>query len=114
MIEAIFQGDTGKLWDLITAAFENGIIHYLDLNREDASRMRGRNAVNIKSSDKLKPVANDVARMMEESEAAVDKNKKKRWLSRAGKHSMQANRLICIARRMQAMITVTDVAKKEG
>ena len=113
MTEAIFQGDTGKLWDLITAAFENGIIHYLDLNREDASRMRGRNAVNIKSSDKLKPAANDAARMMEESEAAVDKNKKKRWLSRAGKHSMQANRLICIARRMQAMITVTDVAKKK-
>ena len=27
MIDAVFQGDTGKLWDLITAAIEHGFIH---------------------------------------------------------------------------------------
>ena len=35
MAEAIFQSDTGKLWDLITAAIENGFISHLNLNRED-------------------------------------------------------------------------------
>ena len=38
MAEAIFQGDTGKLWGLITAAIENVFISHLDLNREDAGK----------------------------------------------------------------------------
>ena len=29
MTGASFQGDTGKLWDLITAAIEHGFIHHL-------------------------------------------------------------------------------------
>ena len=51
--------------------------------------------------------------LREESTAVDGKDEKKRWLSRAGKHSMQANRLINVARRMQVMSAVTDLAKRK-
>ena len=40
--------------------------------------------------------------------------RKKRWLSRAGKHATQANRLINLARRMQAIPSMLDLSKKEA
>ena len=109
MTEAIFQGDTGKLWDLITASIEHGFIHHLDLSREEASKMRGRNVVRIRTVD---PPSTNVE-VREEPTAVDGKDKKKRWLSRAGKHSMQANRLINVPRRMQVMSSVTDLAKRK-
>ena len=69
MTEAILQGDTGKLWELITAAVGNGFIHHLDLNREDASKMRGRNVVRIKANEAMK------AKLDEEVEPIDDTNK---------------------------------------
>ena len=111
MTEAILQGDTGKLWGLITAAIEHGFIHHLGLNREDASKMRGRSVVRIKTNDPLKTSGGDVGKVRAEPRAIDRKNKKKRWLSRAGKHSMQASRLINVARRMQAMSSVIGLAK---
>ena len=70
MTEAILQGDTGKLWDLITAAGENGFINHLGLNREDASKMRGRNVVRIKASEVMK------ARLDDDGEPIDGTNKK--------------------------------------
>ena len=97
MAEAIFQGDTGKLWDLIAAAIENWFIYHFDLNREDAGKMRGRHAVNIKKEEPRR--ANDDN--VKDGPNVVDgDNKNGRWMSRAGKRSMQANRLINVARRM--------------
>ena len=54
MAEAVLQGDTAKLWDLITAAIGGGFIHHLGLIREDAGNMRGRNVVNIKKVETQK------------------------------------------------------------
>ena len=54
MAEAVLQGDTAKLWDLITAAIEGGFIHHLGLNPEDAGKMRGRNLVKNKKVEPQK------------------------------------------------------------
>ena len=70
--------------------------------------MRGRNVVRIKADEVMEASFGDASELGEEAKAIDGKNKKKRWLSRAGKHSMQANRLISVARRMQAMSSVTD------
>ena len=77
MTEAIFQGDTGKLWDLVTAAIGNGFIHHLGLNREDASKMRGRNVVRIKTNEPMKTSGGDTGESWEEPKAIDGKNKKK-------------------------------------
>ena len=66
MSNAIFQGDTGKLWDLITAAIENGFIHHLGLDREDASKMRGRSVVRIKTIDPLSSNGGNCGEVREE------------------------------------------------
>ena len=39
---------------------------------------------------------------------------KKRWLSRAGKHATQANRLINIARRLKIIPSMADAIKKDA
>ena len=49
MIEAILEGTTDKMWDLITASVEKGFISHLGLNREEAGTMRGRNVVRIRT-----------------------------------------------------------------
>ena len=75
--------------------------------------MRGRNVVRIKANEVMKASCGGDGEIREEPTAIDGKNKKKRWLSRAGKHAMQANRLINVARRMQAMSSVTDLAKRK-
>lgn len=107
LTEAILQGDTGKLWDLITAAIENGFINHLSLNRKEAGKLRGRNVVKIKDEEPRKTKENTA-----EQNVVDGDNAKGRWVSRAGKHCAQANRLINIARRMQRMTSITDVDKK--
>ena len=49
MALAVYQGNADKLWDLIAAAIENGFIKYLGLTGQDASKMRGRNVVRIRT-----------------------------------------------------------------
>ena len=50
-MEAIHQGQAEKLWDLIAASIENGFISHLGLDRKEASKMRGRNAVRIRTNE---------------------------------------------------------------
>ena len=114
MMEAILQGNTEKLWGLIAAAIENGFIAHLGLNREEASKMRGRNVVRIRANDGSTLSQKDDREEEKEEQAVDGKNKKKRWLSRAGKHAMQANRLINIARRMQVPPSLTNEARKKA
>ena len=51
MTEAIHRGQAEKLWDLIAASIENGFISHLGLDRKEASKMRGRNAVRIRTNE---------------------------------------------------------------
>ena len=110
MAEAIFQGGTGKLWDLITAAIEHGFVSHLDLNRGEAGKMRGRNAVAI---NKEEPRTTNDDNVKDGPNVVDADNKKGRWMSRAGNHSMQASRLINVARRMQRMSSITDLATRK-
>ena len=48
---AVKQGNADKLWDLIAAAIENGFIKHFGLAGEDASKMRGRNVVRIRTEE---------------------------------------------------------------
>ena len=72
--------------------------------------MRGRNVVKIKKEE---PRKSSEEAIKDDQNVVDGENKKGRWLSRAGKHSMQANRLINMARRMQKMTSVTNIAKKQ-
>ena len=71
------------------------------MNREDAGKLRGRNVVRIKAMEPRSTNKGNDGEEKDEPKAIDGENKKGRWLSRAGKHSMQANRLINVARRMQ-------------
>ena len=76
MAEAVLQGDTAKLWGLITAAIESGFIHHLGLSREDAGKTRGRNVVKIKT---MEPRSSNKANEGEEKDEpkAIDGENKK-------------------------------------
>ena len=96
---AVHEGDTAKLWDLIAAAMEGGFIDHFGLEGKEASKMKGRNAVSVKTQSKevrTKEVNED------SKKASGDGGNYKGWNRRAGKHTTQANRLINVARRMQA------------
>ena len=49
MLNAIESRNVGKLWDIITAAIEQGFVKYLDLNLQQAAKMKGRSCVRIYS-----------------------------------------------------------------
>ena len=114
MTEAILQGQTEKLWGLIAASIENGFISHLGLGRKEASKMRGRNVVRIRTNEGIAESQKSRSDQKEGEQAVDGVDKKKRWLSRAGKHATQANRLINIARRMKATPSMTDVSKKRA
>ena len=96
---AVKQGNADKLWDLIAAAIENGFIKHLGLAGEEASKMRGRNVVRIRTKDdggktrRPSPKCHDEdvpgSSASDLTGPKGDKNEKKRWLSRAGKHGPQ-------------------------
>ena len=113
MTEAILQGQAEKMWDLITASIENGFISHLGLDRKEASKMRGRNAVRIRTNEGIAESQKHRSDQKEVEQAVDGVSKKKRWQSRAGKHATQANRLINIARRMQARPSMAEASKKE-
>ena len=75
--------------------------------------MRGRNVVRIRTVEPRSTNGGNDGGEKDEPKAIAGENKKGRWLSRAGKHSMQANRLINVARRMQKMSSVTDLTKQK-
>ena len=73
MTEAIHQGNTEKLWDLVAAAIENGFIVHLGLNREDASKMRGRNVVRIRTNEGSTESQKEVSEQRKEEQAVYGK-----------------------------------------
>ena len=123
---AVNQSNADKLWDLIAAAIENGFTKHFGLVGEDASKMRGRNVVRIRTEeggDKSRRMSrkpddgqaedNPGPNASDRSGPKKDRSDKKRWLSRAGKHATQANRLINVARRMKAPKLPVDDARKK-
>ena len=53
-LDAIFNKDTGRLWDLITAAIEDANVEYYTLTRPQAKALRGRSKVTFQKHEKIR------------------------------------------------------------
>ena len=115
MLNAIESRDVGKLWDIMTAAIEQGFVKYPDLNLQQAAKMKGRSCVRIYNES-----AKDTRGVEGENDEGISGNadnekalsKHLKWRRRAGQHQAQANRLTNITRRIKAC-TPTNGANRE-